>query len=323
MKNNIFTAFAFAVIIAALLCGCSKNKDDRGDQQSGASQEISVQNSSGTEEESIMSSRQNSNELSKTENSSDEKSSNESSEEENSINFVDFSGESRDYTLQDFYKSPEAKVMINSAKEQYKSDQYDIDVKLKDEKTVIVTATLKDSDTAEKFDDEKIEAYFSSAQSQADSYIKMLETFTITDDIQIEAVILSPDGSEIARRTFTASPSDDEEDDDYVGPTLSQIFETGVVQKSLDNIAESFGEEGAQVSAAVENDNVLVITVQLQQCVPEEGVPVIKERLGTSHETLSAVTEELRMLTNDDSVTVTIRVIDACSKIVAGVTSDS
>lgn len=316
MKKIITSALLTAVLSFSLLCGCSKAQDDKTqDQKSTSSETVSQIESSEAEESFIQSSEaslQSSDEDSKTE------SSDTSGSEESSIDFEDFRTPAQDYTLEEFYNSPQAKLMIDTAKGQYSSDMYDIDVSLKDDHTVIVSATLKKDVDESEYTDEMVDMYFQSAKEKADSYIKLLETTTTTKNIQVEAKLISHSGEELAVRTFTISSDNSDEDADDDSMTLQDIADSGLVQGSLNNIARSFADGTAEVSASVEDDSVLVINVQLQQCVPEEGVSLIKEQLENISDSISLVEQQLRTFTNNSSVSVKIKIIDACGKIVAG-----
>ncbi len=318
MKKIITLALLTAVLSLSVFCGCSKEQDEKTQDQKSAYNETVSQTESSETEESIIqdseASQQSSDEESKTE------SSDLSDNEESSLDFVDFSTPAQDYTLEEFYNSPQAKVMIDTAKGQYSSDMYDIDVSLKDEHTVIVSATLKKDVDESEYTDDMVDMYFESAKEKADSYIKLLETTTTTKNIQVEAKLISHSGKELAIRTFTISSdnNNEDEDDDNDSMTLQDIADSGLIQSSLKGIASSFADGTAEVSTAVEDNNVLVITVQLQQCVPDEGVSLIKEQLENVSDSLSLVEQQLRTFTNNSNVSVKIKIIDACGKIVAG-----
>ena len=309
MKKGIIFTILAAMILTFCGCGKQQTKDHSLKESSvSSSSEISQEEISADTESSVLPEQSSKQESKEKTVSSDES--------EASLEFVDFSGEAQDYTLEDFYKSPEAKVIIETAKNEYKSDMYDIDVKTADDHTVVVTATIKEGTDPSLYNDDMIESYFNSAESQADMYIKMLETTTTTKDINILARIQTADGTEIGSRTFTRQKSADEESTDEEPLTLKDIIETGAVKNALDSIAGGFGDGTAKITTSVENSR-LIINIQLEQCVPDEGVSVIKQQLENTDNSISAVERQLRAITGDSSVSVSVNVIDACGNIVA------
>lgn len=301
------------ILLAALLitfCGCNKqqNKDH-------SLKESSVASSSAVSEEEISVSIESSTQSEESSKQESKQTSTSAEESEKSLDFVDFSGEAKDYTLENFYESPEAQVIIETAKNEYKSDIYDISVGIKDENTVEVTATIKDGTDPSLYDESMIEKYFNSAESQADMYIKMLETTTTTDDIKILARIQTSDGTEIGSRTFTKKKTIESENEE--SPlSLKDIVQSGVIQNALKNISDGLSDGSSGVTTSVE-DNKLTVNIQLQQCVPDEGISIIKDQFESVSHNISAAERQLQALTGDPSVTVSVNVIDACGKIIA------
>ncbi len=301
--------WVLAACLALCISGC-RGKDNAEESSAansvpaGSEITVSVQEESSQADGEMQ-------ESSSTDNS--KKESKQSSKDESDTGFVDFSGEARDYTLREFYESPQASVIIDEAKKLYDGDTFEIDITVEGENNIVAAAKFKNQVDPDKLAPETIDAYFEDAKAKGSTYIGLLEGITTTDNIIITARLLNADGTEIQSRTFEMEHNDDQENQ----VTLDYIMESGLLQPALDAFGSSFADGTAAVTAAADNEHQLTVSVQLQQCVPEEGQSVIAGQLSSAQEQLDAVKQKLRDLTGDEQMTVTVRVIDACGKIIA------
>ena len=316
--KGIFFALLCAALIISAAGGCSlfggnkdqENKEETSGSSSSAqsspedsvqenSQESSSSESSASAESKAESSQS---EKSKAESSADESSAAlqswaesssaepEISHEESSVDdtgFIDFSGENKDLSLRELYESSEYNDVIEDTKKQI--DPADID-----------KSTL--------------DSYFDSIGDQAGSYIALLEGTTTTDNIEIKARIVNANGSIIAARTYSRQDAGESEaDTEPVGRDLASIVGSPLMQKLFSQAAAQTGDSGAQVSAEVQGDNV-IISITLSQTVPDGAEQAVAAQLGDLSSNAEDLREQLAALSSDENVTVTIRVSDQTGK---------
>ena len=343
--KGIFFALLCAALIISAAGGCSlfggnkdqENKEETSGSSSSAqsspedsvqenSQESSSSESSASAESKAESSQS---EKSKAESSADESSAAlqswaesssaepEISHEESSVDdtgFIDFSGENKDLSLRELYESSEYNDVIEDTKKQYESDDYDIDVSLEGESTVIVTARSKKQIDPADIDKSTLDSYFDSIGDQAGSYIALLEGTTTTDNIEIKARIVNANGSIIAARTYSRQDAGESEaDTEPVGRDLASIVGSPLMQKLFSQAAAQTGDSGAQVSTEVQGDNV-IISITLSQTVPDGAEQAVAAQLGDLSSNAEDLREQLAALSSDENVTVTIRVSDQTGK---------
>ena len=245
----------------------------------------------------------------------------EISEEEASddeTGFVDFSSENEDLSLRDLYESSKYNDVIEDTKKQYESDDYDIDVSLEGENTVIVTAKSKKQVDPASLDKATLESYFDTIGKNAGSYIALLEGTTTTKNIVIRARLVNANGSIISARNYSrkntqASAADTDSDNGPVGHDLKSIVGSPLVQKLISEAASSTGDSGAQASADVDGNNV-IISITLSRAVPDGAEQAAAAQSGDISSYTDDLRKQLANLSSDENVTVTVRVFDTTGK---------
>ena len=116
-----------------------------------------------------------------------------------------------------------------------------------------------------------------------------------------------------ADKNTQASAADTDSDNGPVGHDLKSIVGSPLVQKLISEAASSTGDSGAQASADVDGNNV-IISITLSRAVPDGAEQAAAAQSGDISSYTDDLRKQLAILSSDENVTVTVRVFDTTGK---------
>lgn len=315
-----------AVLITALLCllvsGCHINIVNETSAVR-ETQQVSQESEKNTDESIRNTESSLTDKINKTESStkasqtvSEQQSSSQESDE-SEPEFVDFSDEGKDMTLKELYENSGYNALIEGAIEQYANDNYNIGISIEGENHIIVYVVLKQQLDPGQVNDSMIESYFSGIQSQAGTYIGLLEGATTTDNISITAVLINADGSRIASRTFTAANTSASEEETAPGMGLETLAESDILQSVLVETGEQFGISASEITVSIENEHTLVISVPITQDLSDPEIAAIKQKAESYADQMTLLSSSIQTLSGDNSAQAVLRIIDSEGNVIA------